>query len=161
MRLKKRRAHLELCGGQCIRGINCTNRGSYNVAIYVRSGNAWRKALSTEATGRVFLSTTDYTVNTDGTVISDGGEEFKALVLNVFLGSEECPIEVRKVHWSKVVNWKLPCTAVVGWNGTKFVYKPLTAVAASAAEMPKELRHYWCANKPGWTSWSDPSKRHL
>ena len=29
--------------------------------------------------------------------------------------------------------------------------------SASAAEMPKELRGYWCANKPGWTSWPDGS----
>ena len=34
-----------------------TNRNSYSVAIYVRAGNAWRKALSTEVTGSVFLST--------------------------------------------------------------------------------------------------------
>jgi hypothetical protein len=32
-----------------------TNRNSYSVAIYVRA--AWRKALSTEVTGSVFLST--------------------------------------------------------------------------------------------------------
>jgi hypothetical protein len=46
----------ELCDG-CFKGANCTNRGSYGVTIYLRSGKAWRKALSTEATGSVFLST--------------------------------------------------------------------------------------------------------
>jgi hypothetical protein len=109
-----------LCGvGKGWKGITYSNRGSSPLAIYVRSGNAWRRALFTDAIGDFFLSTIDNTVNTDGTV------EFKALVLNVFLGSEECPIEVRKVHWSKVVNWKLPCAVVVKWNGTKFTYKPL------------------------------------
>ena len=71
---------LELCGVQCLRGTNCTNQGSYNVAIYVRSGKAWRKALSTEATGRVFLST-DLMKN----------DKLKALVLNVFSGNKDCP----------------------------------------------------------------------
>jgi hypothetical protein len=32
-------SELELCGGQCLRGTNCTNCGSYNIAIYVKSGN--------------------------------------------------------------------------------------------------------------------------
>jgi hypothetical protein len=33
-----------------------------------------------------------------------------------------------------------------------------TAIGStSAAEIPKELRGYWCANKPGWTSWPDGS----
>jgi hypothetical protein len=31
---------LELCGGQCLKGANCSNRGSYSVAIYLRSGKA-------------------------------------------------------------------------------------------------------------------------
>ena len=112
---------LELCGGQCIRAINCTNRGSYNVAIYVRSGSAWRKALSTEATGRVFLSTTDYTVNTDGTVIFDGGKKFKALVLNVLGGNKGCP--TRDIPLGKEGKERLffplgSSHALPSWSGT-------------------------------------------
>jgi hypothetical protein len=78
------------------KGITYTNRGSSTLDIYVassvRSKTIWKKAFSTDATA-VFLSTIYYTVNTDGTVkFNDGSAVFKALVVRVFLGSEECPI---------------------------------------------------------------------
>jgi hypothetical protein len=28
--------NMELCGGECLRGANCTNRNSYGLVIYVR-----------------------------------------------------------------------------------------------------------------------------
>jgi hypothetical protein len=111
---------LGLCGlSECDRRVICSNRGSYTVAIYVRSGKAWRKALSTEATGRVFLST-DWLKTPPA---------FKALVLNVFSGNKDCPtrdITYRKGKETYVFPaWKQSCAAVVKWNGTRFTYKPL------------------------------------
>jgi hypothetical protein len=107
---------LELCGGECVKWANCSNRGAYGVAIYIRSGKGWRKALSTEATGRVFLST-------------DMNDKFKALVVNVFSGNKDCPtrdVVVRKGRESyPFPAWKQSCAAVVKWNGTKFTFKPL------------------------------------
>jgi hypothetical protein len=63
----------ELCGGKGGKGITHTNRGSSWLHIYVRFGNAWRKALDTEAIGRIFLGT------------APGTDEFKGLVLKVLL----------------------------------------------------------------------------
>jgi hypothetical protein len=37
---------LALCGGECLRGVNCSNHGGYYVTIYVRRGATWREALS-------------------------------------------------------------------------------------------------------------------
>jgi hypothetical protein len=109
--------NLEICGGECLRGANCSNRGSYEVAIYVRSGHAWRKALSTEAVGRVFLST-------------DTNNKFTALVLSVFSGNKDCPthdvlVREGKERYGVVPAWKQSCDAVVRWDGIKFTYKPL------------------------------------
>ena len=109
----------ELCDG-CFKGANCSNRGSYDVTIYLRSGKAWRKALSTEATGSVFLSTDR---------VKDPAA-FKALVLNVFGGNKDCPtrdIPLGRVGKERLFlpAWKQSCAAVVKWNGTKFTYKPL------------------------------------
>jgi hypothetical protein len=74
-------SHLALCGGECLRGGgNCSNRNSYSIAIYVRSKNTWRKALSTEAVGDIFLST-DWL----------HGNKFKAMVLSVFGGNKTAP----------------------------------------------------------------------
>ena len=110
--------HLELCGGQCLRGANCSNRGSNPIIIYVRSRNTWREALSTEAVGRVFLSTSD-----------DDPPKFKALVLSVFGGNKDClthDVVMREGKERYVFPaWKQSCDAVVKWNGTKFTYKRL------------------------------------
>jgi hypothetical protein len=110
---------LELCGSECFKAANCSNRGSYGIAIYVRSGNAWRKALSTEAVGTVFLSL-------DGL---DEPPKFKAMVVSVFSGNKDCPthdVVVREGEQSYVFPaWKQSCDAIVKWNGTKFTYEPL------------------------------------
>ena len=68
---------LELCGGQCLRGANCSNPGSYYIAIYVRSGKAWRKASRPRPPGGFFLSRGD-------------NDKFKVPVLNVFSGNKDC-----------------------------------------------------------------------
>jgi hypothetical protein len=48
---------LNFCdGGQCNHGVNCATGYTHSVAIYVRSGNTWRKALSADATEPIFLS---------------------------------------------------------------------------------------------------------
>jgi hypothetical protein len=111
-------SNLELCGSECFKAANCSNRGSYGIAIYVRSGNAWRKALSTEAVGDVFLSIDWLNSN-----------RFNALVLSVFSGDKDCPthdVVVREGEQSYVFPaWKQSCDAIVKWNGTKFTYEPL------------------------------------
>jgi hypothetical protein len=111
--------NLEICGpAGGGKGANYSNRGSYSLAIYVRSGNAWRKALSTEAVGDVFLSI-DW--------LKDN--KFKAMVLHVFSGNKDCPthdVMVRNGNENYVFPaWKQSCAAVVKWDGTKFTYKPL------------------------------------
>ena len=40
-------SNLALCGGQCLKGAVCSTVGSYDINIYVRTGHAWRNALST------------------------------------------------------------------------------------------------------------------
>jgi hypothetical protein len=112
-------SNLELCGGGCFKGANCSNRASYDIAIYIRSGKVWRKALSTEAVGTVFLSL-------DGL---DDPPKFKAMVLSVFSGNKDCPtrdvVEVREGKRVVFPAWKQSCDAIVKWNGTKFTYEPL------------------------------------
>ena len=137
---------LELCGGQCLRGANCSNRGSYQVAIYVRSGQSWRKALDTEAVGTVFLKT-------DGL---EAPSAFKALVLNVFGGNKYCPtrdVLVREDGERYVFPArKQSCAAVVKWDGTKFTYVALLAALAglsadaSAAEMSIKYQGVWSSS---------------
>lgn len=110
---------VEICGGKCLRGANCTNRNSYGVAIYIRAKTgSWRKALSTDAVGNIFLST-DWL----------HGDRFKVLILSVFSGNKDCPtrdVSVREGNESYVMPaWKQSCDAVIKWDGTKFTYKPL------------------------------------
>jgi hypothetical protein len=70
-------------GGQCNHGINCATGYTHWVEIYVRSGNAWRKALSVNATEPIFLSVEPYT------------EKFRALVLSLHGGDTGCPSATR------------------------------------------------------------------
>ena len=95
----------ELCSRQCLKGATCTTVGSYDLNIYVRTGDAWSNALSTTVCCDVFLSTDkeDYT-------------KFKALVLHVSgADNKHC-----HVKW-----WKQYCDMVVKWDGKKFTFKPL------------------------------------
>jgi hypothetical protein len=107
-----------ICGGECLRGANCSNRNSYGITIYRRSGSTWRKVFDTEAVGDIFLST-DW--------VKTG--EFKAMVLSVFSGNKYCPtrdVRVRDGNESYVMpGWKQSCDAVVTWDGSKFNYVPL------------------------------------
>jgi hypothetical protein len=110
---------LEMCDGICLRGGNCSNRNSYAVAVYVRSGGGtWSKALSVEAVGNVFLST-DWLRN----------REFKVAVISILSGIEGCPthdVQLQSEDGSYVFPaWKQTCDAVVKWDGAKFTYKPL------------------------------------
>jgi hypothetical protein len=93
---------LNFCGaGDCFHGVNCATGFTHNVAIYVRLGKAWRKALSTFASGPLLLS------------VDTGTERFKLLVLKVFPGDWGCPPHT---------NYRYTCAAVVKWDGTKFVH---------------------------------------
>ena len=97
---------LELCGGQCLRGGggNCSNHGGYFITIYIRSKNAWREALSTNAVGGSLLSA-DW---------SKDPAAFKAIVLSILGGNKGCPSRPKQ-----------ECHVIVKWDGTKFTYKPL------------------------------------
>ena len=107
---------VELCGGASFKGVNYSNRGSHSVVVYVRSGNSWRKILSTDAGEKVFLSV-------------DDNSGFRALVMSVLGGNKGCPtrpVVVREGGKSFVYqSWKFYCDVVVRWDGTKFTYKPL------------------------------------
>jgi hypothetical protein len=102
---------LNFCDGlQCNHGVNCATGYTHTVAIYVRSGNTWRKALSADATEPIFLSSEPYT------------EKFRALVLSVHGGDKGCPIRNR----NDPTAWKREkCDFVVKWDGAKLVWKPL------------------------------------
>jgi hypothetical protein len=96
---------LNFCAdGQCIHGVNCATGFTHSVAIYVRSGSTWRKALSTFASEPVFLST-EY-----------GTEKFRLMVLHVFAGDWGCPDRGKL---------RETCPAIVRWDGTKFTFKLL------------------------------------
>ena len=96
----------ELCARQCIKGATCSTVGSYDINIYVRTGHALRTALSTRATGDVFLSTG---------WVKENIFEFNALVLRVSGVDKNC----------RVKDWKQFCDMLVKWDGKKFTYKPL------------------------------------
>jgi hypothetical protein len=97
-------SNLELCGGQCLKGAVCSTVGSYDINIYVRTGHAWRNALSTRV-GAAFLST-DKETHT----------KFNALVLSVSGADDKnCRVQF----------WKQYCDMVVKWDGKKFTFKPL------------------------------------
>jgi hypothetical protein len=100
-------SNLNLCGGQCLKGVTCSTVPFYDISIYVRTGQAWRNILST-TTDKDFLSL-DY-----------GGQafKFKAMVLGISAASNDCPKHLR--GW-----WKRPCDVIVRWNGTKFTYEAL------------------------------------
>lgn len=103
---------LNFCGhGQdCIHGVNCATGFTHSVAIYVRTGKSWRKALSLYASEPVMLG------------LDNGTDEFKALVLNVFSGDLGCPV---RANVPLSVRSRETCLAVVKWNGTAFVHSLL------------------------------------
>ena len=39
-------SNLNLCAGQCLKGVTCSTVPFYEINIYVRTGQAWRNALS-------------------------------------------------------------------------------------------------------------------
>jgi hypothetical protein len=110
--------HQYICGGECLRGANCTNRNSYTIAIYRRSGSTWGEVFNTDVVGDIFFST-DW--------VKSG--EFKAMVLSVFSGNKDCPTRDLAYREGKekyvFPAWKQSCDAVVRWDGTKFTFKPL------------------------------------
>ena len=96
---------LNFCAeGQCIHGVNCATGFTHSVAIYVRSGKTWRKALSTFASAPIFLS------------IEYSTEKFRLMVLHVFAGDWGCPDRGKL---------RETCPAIVRWDGTKFTLKLL------------------------------------
>lgn len=106
----------ELCGGECIKGANC-HTGGHDVTVYVRSGNAWRKALS--GRGDPFLSL-DYSRNRP---------VFKVVVLSLYGDNRDCPIRDANVRAHGPTAWKHgPCDVIARWDGTRFIYRLLDTV---------------------------------
>ena len=73
-------SNLHLCGEQCSQGRYLLRHGIHEINIYVRTGDAWRNALST-TTASEFLSF-DY---------GEWAFKFKAVVLAIPGSSEDCP----------------------------------------------------------------------
>ena len=96
-----------LCGGLCIKGLNCTT-GGFEMTIYVRSGSAWKTAHKDGVRNDIFLSL-DY---------SRDPPAFRAMVLGIYGNSENCPKRLRTF-------WKQSCDVIVRWNGTRFTYEAL------------------------------------
>jgi hypothetical protein len=104
-----------LCDG-CYHGVNCSNRDTRDVSIYMLFGNAWKKVLSNEnITGDIFVS---YVPG----IYRPEGQELNALVLDLYVGNKECP--TRRAASSSAQSYEAR-TCVVRWHGAKFTYKPL------------------------------------
>ena len=104
---------MTICGGECLRGANCTNRNSYDISIYVRSGSGWRRVFKETAQGDTFLSL-------DSGLEVSNNDRFRMLAIRIFSGNKQCPVK-EKGPWA----WKLSCDATVTWEGTKFMIKPI------------------------------------
>jgi hypothetical protein len=107
---------LHLCGDQCLKGVTCSNHGGSDFDIYVRTGQAWRKALSTKTYGPPFLSLDWW---------SRDQTAFGAMVLSIPADSKDCPKRRIFIRSYDGTAWKLPCDVIVRWNGTKFTYEAL------------------------------------
>jgi hypothetical protein len=104
-----------LCDG-CLPGVNCSNRGTRDVRVYVLFGKAWRMVLSNDSiTGDIFVSTVPGKYKPEG-------QELNALVVNLYEGNKECP--TRQAETTSAQSYEAR-SCVVRWNGTKFTYKPL------------------------------------
>jgi hypothetical protein len=104
-----------LCG-ECYHGVNCTNRGTRQVEVYVR-GNSWGRELADgNITGDIFVS-----IKLGGSW-EQWGQELNALVVNLFVGNRECPTRIAPS--SSQQSWEAR-SCVIRWNGTRFTYKPL------------------------------------
>jgi hypothetical protein len=100
-----------LCEG-CSAGLNCSNRGTRYVEVYVLQGGRWSKVLSNHnITGDIFIS------RKPGT-----SEELNALVVTLYIGNKECPTRMMP---SASEQSREARDCVVRWNGSKFTYKPL------------------------------------
>jgi hypothetical protein len=103
-----------LCNG-CYHGINCSNRGTRDVEIYVR-GNSWIKVLTNgNITGDIFISAKPG-------AYSPAGQELNALVVNLYIGNSECPTRIAVS--ASAQSWEAR-SCVVRWNGNRFTFKPL------------------------------------
>jgi hypothetical protein len=104
---------MTICGGECLRGANCTNRNSYYISIYVRTESGWRRVFKEEAQGETFLSL-------DSGLEDSSNDRFRLLAIRIFSGNKQCPVREKGP-----MAWKLSCDATVTWNGNKFVIKPI------------------------------------
>ena len=84
----------------------------YEIDIYVRTGQAWRNALST-AVDKDFLS------------LRLGSWAFKAMVLGIPGDRKDCPKRRTFIRTYGPVAWKQSCDVIVRWNGNRFTYQAL------------------------------------
>jgi hypothetical protein len=103
-----------LCGGSCSAGVNCSNRGTRTVEVYMLEGGRWLKVLSDDEisiTGDIFISTKP-----------GKREDFNALVVTLYTGNKDCP--TRTMPSASAQSWEAR-DCVIRWNGSKFIFKPL------------------------------------
>lgn len=103
-----------LCNG-CHAGLNCSNRGTRVVEVYVRRRSSWEKVLSNgNITGDIFVSSKPGYKET--------GQELNALVVDLFLGNKDCPTRIAASQSEQSYEAR---SCVLRWNGIRFTYKPL------------------------------------
>jgi hypothetical protein len=79
--------------------------------MYVLFGDGWKKVLSNDIAGDIFVS------------MKPGADtELNALVVDLYAGNKECPTRRAATTSAQLAEAR---SCVVRWNGTKFTYKPL------------------------------------
>ena len=108
-----------LCSGECSPGVNCSNRGTRGVEIYVRRDGRWDHVLSEDSiTGQIFFSMKPARSTKD----LERNTELHALVVSFYRGNKDCP--TWDAGYASAQSWAA-VSCVIRWNGSKFTYKPL------------------------------------
>ena len=109
---------VRLCGGACIAGVNCSNRGTRDVELYIRKQNSWAKApLADNITGDIFISLKPDAFRGDP---ASRWPELHALVLDLFGGNRACPMPPAVSNAERQTR-----SCIARWNGATFTYNPL------------------------------------
>jgi hypothetical protein len=103
----------EVCGGERIKGANCST-GGCAVAVYARVRGAWRK---------VHAGRNDPFVSADWT---RDPPALRILVVSLYGDAPECPVREANLRAHGSTAWKHgQCDVVSRWGGTRFVYRML------------------------------------
>lgn len=110
---------VRLCGGECIAGVNCSNRGTRGVELYIRKQNSWAKApLAENITGDIFISFMPDAFK--GDPLWPDWPELNALVVDLFGGNRDCPVPPAVSNARRESR-----SCIARWNGATFTYRPL------------------------------------